>query len=89
MKKNNKANLLPIMPAGTSKKFKTGSWRFQKPEINKNVCIKCMQCVNICPDRALSLNKKKNKIEIDENYCKGCGICANECPVKAIKMKNI
>jgi len=80
---------MPILPAGTSKKFKTGSWRFQKPEIDNNVCVKCLQCVNVCPDNSLSLNVKKNKIEINEDFCKGCGICANQCPVKAIKMKNL
>jgi pyruvate ferredoxin oxidoreductase delta subunit len=79
-------NLLPIMPAGTSKKFKTGSWKFQKPEIDNEKCIRCQQCIKNCPEKSMSFEKEKNEIKFNEDFCKGCGICSEICPSGAIKM---
>lgn len=85
MKKNNLN--LPIVKGVTSTNFKTGSWRDKEPEINNEKCIKCLSCLNFCPENAISF--KKEIIEIDFDFCKGCGICEKTCPVKAIKMKKI
>lgn len=75
---------------------KTGSWRYMKPEVDKDKCIGCGNCVPFCPEASItvnsaqdSANKKKNTkgvAEIDYDYCKGCGVCAEVCPVKAIKI---
>lgn len=79
---------LPILPAGTSKKFKTGSWKSQRPEIDNEKCIRCQQCVKSCPENSLSLDKEKNEIKFNPDFCKGCGICSEKCPAGAIKMIN-
>lgn len=79
-------NLLPILPAGTSKNFKTGNWRFQKPKIDTEKCIGCGICEKFCPEKSLSVNPKSKKAEYNPEFCKGCGICAEQCPQKAIKM---
>ena len=63
---------------------KTGSWRVFKPIVNRELCKKCMICVEFCPDGAIY--EVEDSVEIDYDYCKGCGICANECPYKAVKM---
>ncbi|MBM1154472.1 4Fe-4S binding protein [archaeon] len=64
---------------------KTGLWRFQKPTVDRNKCIRCGLCWVFCPDIAISFNEEGYPI-IDYDYCKGCGICANECPRNAISM---
>lgn len=75
-----------ILDPGSSKNYKTGMWRSQRPKIDKNKCINCLTCANFCPDDAFIVKEGKI-IGIDYDFCKGCGICAMECPVKAIMMK--
>lgn len=80
-------NLLPILLAGTSKDFKTGSWRFQKPKIDTEKCIGCEICEKSCPEASLIVNQKIRKVEYNPEFCKGCGICGEVCPKKAIEME--
>lgn len=71
---------------GSSKDYKTGTWRSQTPFLDKKKCRNCLLCANFCPENCIVV--KDGKIShIDYQYCKGCGLCAFECPVKAIKMK--
>jgi 2-oxoacid:acceptor oxidoreductase delta subunit (pyruvate/2-ketoisovalerate family) len=71
--------------AGSSKNYKTGSWRNLKPVIDYEICtLKCLLCYQYCPDSAVE--KTENGPKINYDYCKGCGICAEECTKKAIKM---
>jgi len=65
---------------------KTGSWRVFKPKLNKDKCVKCLQCWVFCPEGVITKNKD-GTVSIDFEYCKGCGICANVCKVKAIVME--
>jgi pyruvate ferredoxin oxidoreductase delta subunit len=65
---------------------KTGSWRVFKPKLDKNKCVKCLQCWVFCPEGVITKNKD-GTIDIDYEYCKGCGVCANVCKVKAIMME--
>jgi pyruvate ferredoxin oxidoreductase delta subunit len=72
--------------AGSSKKYKTGSWRNVRPVIDPEKCNKtCLLCYDYCPDSAVEITADGPKINLD--YCKGCGICAHECPRKAITME--
>jgi len=75
----------PISKPMEASAGKTGLWRFLKPEIDVQRCIKCGICWMYCPDAVIVLDEE-GVPHIDYEYCKGCGICANECPVKAIKM---
>jgi len=63
---------------------KTGTWKVNKPIVDRNVCIGCKLCQQVCPDSCIQIVRKKSVINLD--YCKGCGICARACPVKAITM---
>jgi len=72
-----------IEEPGSTKKYKTGSWRVFRPVLMQDKCIKCGKCWANCPDAAIKQDSKGNFF-IDYDYCKGCLICVNECPVKAI-----
>ena len=88
--KNKKKNSIDInAQANSALNNLTGSWRTFKPEIDKNKCIACGLCSQVCPERAIFMKKIKNnnKAEVNYDYCKGCGLCAKHCPVKAIIMK--
>jgi len=70
---------------GSSKKYKTGSWRTLKPAIILEKCKKCWMCKQLCPEGCIT--KKEDGPQINYEYCKGCGICAHECPFDAIIME--
>lgn len=55
-----------------------------RPTVNKNKCIGCQKCIDVCPKHAISLENKKSFI--DKAKCIGCGECMTVCPVKAIEM---
>lgn len=74
-----------IYEAGTSKLFKTGDWRTQRPVLDSTKCKQCLLCAAYCPDSSIPV--KDGKIsEIDYMHCKGCGICMNACPFGAISL---
>lgn len=89
-----KSSQLPIggliNKPGSSKEYKTGTWRTFYPALphirDKTKCIHCFFCVRNCPENCIKVKNGKRG-EIDLDYCKGCGICAEVCPVKVIKMK--
>ncbi len=49
----------------------------------KGRCLKCGDCVKVCPEGALSLDKKTG-ISIDRNLCTDCGACTKACPTGAL-----
>ncbi|UCF87300.1 MAG: 4Fe-4S binding protein [Nitrospiraceae bacterium] len=70
-----------VLEAGSSAKFKTGTWRSMRPKWIEENCIQCLFCWMFCPD--MSVNVKDGKMTgFNFDYCKGCGICALECPGK-------
>jgi pyruvate ferredoxin oxidoreductase delta subunit len=75
-----------IVEAGNSKKYKTGEWRAQRPEVDKEKCTNCLTCWIYCPDNSVKVENEK-MVGFKYSHCKGCGICANQCPAKAITMK--
>lgn len=75
--------LLNAQP-GSSKAYKTGSWRTLMPVFKHKDCTDCRICVTVCPDACVSGKDKIYNANMD--FCKGCGICAYECPVNDIDM---
>ena len=53
--------------------------------VDKDICIGCSTCVNICPTEAAELLEMISVI--NQNKCIGCGLCAYHCPEKAIKLE--
>ena len=47
--------------------------------IDKNLCIQCGKCIEVCRFDAISKD-----FVVDNISCEGCGVCVYFCPVKAI-----
>jgi len=52
------------------------------PVIDHDTCTRCMICVRVCPEQALSL---REVITCDTHKCMRCGLCQSRCPVSAIE----
>jgi pyruvate formate lyase activating enzyme len=53
---------------------------------NRNTCISCGQCVQSCPEKALTLIKAdESYIQIDREICKVSGECVEICPSNAMQ----
>ena len=74
-----------VVKPGSSKEYKTGSWRVKKPVFKHDKCTDCRICVMVCPDGVIFGEDKKYWADME--FCKGCGICAEECPVDDIEME--
>jgi len=53
-----------------------------QPEVYRNTCIGCAQCVAACPQGAMQ--QVDGKAVIDLSLCTACGECVRVCPVQAI-----
>ncbi len=51
--------------------------------INKDKCIRCGKCLEVCRYGAIT-----NNFEIDSIACEGCGSCYYVCPTQAISEQN-
>jgi len=54
--------------------------------VDKDLCIGCGLCEEICPYGGPKIEERKSKIR--EILCRGCGSCAAECPRRAITMRH-
>ncbi len=57
-----------------------GKINFKGFEISEN-CISCGQCINVCPQSAITEGKP---FKIDQTHCLHCGACRKVCPVNAV-----
>ena len=48
-------------------------------------CIECAVCEGVCPEGALTVDKKNHSFTIDTSRCNGCGVCIAECPARALQ----
>ena len=58
--------------------------------IDKNKCIQCGKCVEVCRFNAISPRPRREAGEdfiVDGISCEGCAFCSYACPVGAIKMQ--
>lgn len=74
-----------VVEVGNAREYETGTWRSDRPVVNKDQCIRCGVCWIFCPDMSI-VQAPEGHFEADLTYCKGCGICAKECPVGCITM---
>ena len=52
-------------------------------KVNKDTCIGCGACVDMCPVQAITL--VDGKASINPDICVSCGSCVGTCPVNAIE----
>lgn len=57
------------------------------PEIDKNLCIACGKCIEICGFGALKV--VNDKAISDDEKCISCGMCVSHCPVDAISVGKV
>ncbi len=55
-------------------------------KLNRDVCVGCGMCLNVCPHAVFVLVRNKAVIN-DLNRCMECGACAVNCPVAALSVK--
>ena len=75
-----------ILAVGNAEQRQTGSWRVERPEIDRELCTRCGLCFARCPDGAIAFDEEGYPI-IDYDHCKGCMICWALCPARAIVRK--
>ena len=74
-----------VTEPGSTREYRTGDWRSQKPAYDFKKCIKCGLCQIYCPEGCIQQNAE-GYFEANMFWCKGCGICAKECPTGVISM---
>ena len=73
-----------VLHAGNAEQRQTGSWRVERPVVDRDICTRCGLCFVECPDGAISLDEYGYPV-IDYDHCKGCMICREVCPLHAIE----
>ena len=60
----------------------------KRPVFNRNLCIGCSKCIDICPLKILYFDtKKKNTVLINDAKCIRCFCCSEVCREGAIENK--
>jgi len=54
------------------------------PEIDRDICDLCGDCLEACPTGALSISARE--LSIDYDLCAYCGDCEDVCPKGAIRL---
>ncbi len=57
-----------------------------KPKLSPKLCVGCGVCRDICPAKAIVIDKNK-KAKIDRGACIRCFCCQEFCPKSAMKVK--
>lgn len=55
---------------------------------DKEKCIYCGKCAEVCPATAIRVDKEEESWEVDLGRCMFCGRCEDVCPVDAISFSN-
>jgi uncharacterized protein (DUF362 family)/NAD-dependent dihydropyrimidine dehydrogenase PreA subunit len=55
------------------------------PVVNRDLCIGCGECVEICPGRALTMEGEFPRVDLGK--CIQCFCCQELCPQKGIQLK--
>ncbi len=56
--------------------------------VNTGDCVRCLNCLRVCPYGAPQFDPDVARVAIDPAACQGCGICCATCPALAIDIKH-
>jgi formate hydrogenlyase subunit 6/NADH:ubiquinone oxidoreductase subunit I len=59
-----------------------------KIQYDKEKCIGCKLCLQVCPSEAIEFKDKEKKIKIFLARCTFCAQCNDICPVSCLSMSN-
>lgn len=68
-----------------SQSIKVENFSFLHPKAILQSCDNCKECVQFCPNHALSYNTEQSDILFQIGKCIGCGICEDICSKEALK----
>ncbi len=54
-----------------------------RPSFDESKCTLCGDCIDVCPSRAILLERETGNIDFDVDVCFGCEICVFSCKQKA------
>ncbi len=57
-----------------------------RPEIDRDKCSGCGECVGRCPSGAIDYGAGSDKITIGYDSCIFCALCEEICPMNAVRM---
>lgn len=72
---------------GVTKETKKRMHHGSRPIYNKDACIYCGVCAEVCPFEAIKI--KGNKLKQNMRSCFGCGVCIENCDAGAMKNKDV
>jgi len=76
-----------VTDPGSTREYRTGDWRSQRPTYDFGKCIKCGLCAILLSGRMHGKTPRVFSIPICSGG-KGCGICSKRMPTKVISMVN-
>ncbi len=59
---------------------------FAEIGFTRSLCNACGDCVEVCPEEAISLGLEGKRIDIDRSRCMNCGKCTEVCFAGALKL---
>lgn len=74
-------------------KFLKGRIKFprkfeRRPVFNHKNCTGCLECINICPEKAIIMHyDKPNYVVLTDNKCSRCFCCSEVCQSNAINIR--
>ena len=56
-------------------------------KVDKNLCLGCLSCSNVCPSQNITRSETSNKRNVHWKRCKEeCDLCVEFCPAKALTL---
>lgn len=72
------------MEGGPHEKSETHRGIPMPAKINKEECVACGACVDVCPEGAITVD---DVAVVDVKKCLDCAACVDECPNNAISVE--
>jgi ferredoxin len=87
------ADMAPAAPKETPVRLPGAGKRIPKitAVVDKEKCICCGICIDICPEHAISVKGEvvMGEIMIDSSKCNACGTCVSACPNEALSLPRL